>query len=185
MKARKATLTDRVLSVLLEIGEILPRPFETPYSYIKRAGGVSKKKYRRTVHDLEKRGILEISRKHGDTFIRLTQKGELQALLKFARLDNVKAWDGKWRLIIFDIPEQARDKRNQLRALLKKEGFVKLQASVFISARPLNRAAVEYLKKTRLIGYIRILRVDEIDDDKDLRAHFKIKTKVRKFDGRQ
>lgn len=153
---------------------MLPRPFETPYAYIRRAGGVSYKQYYRTARDLKRRGAVEITVGKGQKFIKLTKKGELEALLNHARLERSQRWDGKWRLIIFDIPEQARSKRDQLRWLLKKDRFMKLQASVFISPFSLNRAAIEFLKKTKLINYIRLLRVDEVDDDQDLRKHFKL-----------
>ena len=52
------------------------------------------------------------------------------------------------------------------------EEMTSFQASVFISPFRLNREAVWYLKKTGLIEYIRILRVDEMDEDKHLKKHF-------------
>ena len=86
----------------------------------------------------------------------------------------MKRWDGKWRLVIFDIPESSREKRDHLRYLLKQNKFCKLQASVFISPYPLNREALEYLQFSKLFDYIRILRVDEMDNDSDLRKKFKL-----------
>lgn len=174
MPFKKITLTSRILSTLSEIGEMLPLPFETPYAYIRRAGGISYRQYYRTAQDLKKRRVVEIGRKLGKSFIKLTKKGELEVLLNLARYESGKPWDGKWRVVIFDIPEQARKRRDQLRGLLKRNGFKKLQASVFISPFALNRAAVEYLKQTKLIDFIRILRVDEIDDDRDLLRLFKL-----------
>ena len=50
-----------------------------------------------------------------------------------------------------------------------------MQQSVYVSPYPLNRAAVSYLEETKLIGYIRILKVEEIDNDKDLKKHFGLK----------
>jgi CRISPR-associated endonuclease Cas2 len=75
---------------------------------------------------------------------------------------------------MFDIPEDHRDKRDKLRRLLKRNNFIKLQASVFISPYALNKQAVEYLKETGLDEYIRILRVDAIDKDEDLKKKFKL-----------
>ena len=72
----------------------------------------------------------------------------------------------------FDIPEDARDKRDSLRSLLKKLGFVKLQASVFINPYPLNREALAYLRQSDLMGYIRIIKVEEMDSDLDLKKKF-------------
>ena len=81
-------------------------------------------------------------------------------------------WDGKWRMVIFDIPEEASNERDQLRRLLLLNNFCKLQASVYISPHPINREAIDYLKETGLIKYIRFARIDELDDDKDLKKKF-------------
>ena len=76
---------------------------------------------------------------------------------------------------MFDIPEESRELRNRFRLLLKQYGFKMLQASVFISPYPLNREAIAYLKETGLIDYIRILKVEEIDDDRDLKKYFQLR----------
>lgn len=61
-------------------------------------------------------------------------------------------WDGKWYIITFDIPEIYRNRRNAFREKLKKLGFGKLQASVWIS--PLNYLAnVESLVKFHKMEY--------------------------------
>jgi len=173
MKSKtKNSITSAILSALSEIGEMLPVPFETPYGWIKRAGNPYHKRYYDAVYELRKRGSLGIFKKNNQRFLKITKKGELEILLLKARIKKPEKWDGKWRLIIFDIPEGARDKRDQLRYLLKQNGFRKLQASVFINPYPLNREAIAYLKKTGLIVYIRMLRVDEIDDDGSLRKFY-------------
>ena len=43
---------------------------------------------------------------------------------------------------------------------MRQNNFVKLQASVYINPFPLNAQAVEYLKNSGLMEYIRNLRVD-------------------------
>jgi len=47
-----------------------------------------------------------------------------------------RCWDEKWYLVIFDIPEKMKRKRDILREKLKLLGFGQLQASVWIS--PIN-----------------------------------------------
>ncbi len=76
---------------------------------------------------------------------------------------------------MFDIPESSKSKRSLLRRLLKKNNFCKLQASVYINPYPLNREAVEYLKETGLIEYIRILKVEELDNDIELLKKYGLK----------
>ena len=65
----------------------------------------------------------------------LTQKGRLKSL--DCRLNNLKnkkeKWDGKWRMICFDIPERYKQGRDALRDKLKKIGFRELQKNVFVA----------------------------------------------------
>ena len=124
---------------------------------------------------LSRKGLIKYVDKNNERFIKLTAEGQLEALLAKAKLPDVGQWDGKWRVIMFDIPEDSRDNRNFFRRLLKMNGYKQLQASVFINPYPLNREAVKYLKEKGLMNYIRILKVEELDDDAGLKKHFGLK----------
>ncbi len=127
------------------------------------------------IYRLIKAGLIEIVEADEGNVYRLTKKGKMEALILKAKLPLVSKWDGKWRIVIFDIPEKAKKERDTLRKLLLKNDFKKWQASVYISPRSINREAIEYLKETGLFDYIRFARIDELDDDKDLKERFKIK----------
>ena len=133
-----------------------------------------RKKYYNAVYVAKRKGWIEEVEKHGKKFLYLTAKGEIERLV--AKMDVKKQikWDGKWRMVVFDIPEKAREKRDQLRALLKRQGFAKLQASVFVNPYPLNREALDFLKRSGLMGYIRIAKIEEFDEDADLKRRFKL-----------
>ena len=45
-------------------------------------------------------------------------------------------WDGKWRLVIFDIPNKRKIAREGIRDALKRLGFHQLQESVWITPWP-------------------------------------------------
>ncbi len=45
---------------------------------------------------------------------------------------------------------------------------------MFINPYSLNREAVSYLKESGLMDYIRILKVEEMDNDLDLQKKFKL-----------
>jgi len=149
-----------------------PLPYSRSYAWkqIKRNKDVYN-----TIYSLKKQKLIREISRNGKRFYKLTSKGQLELLLRKAIMEKPLKWDGLWRIIIFDIPEDFRDKRNLLRSLIKKNGFIKLQASVFISPYPLNREAISYLKQSGLISYIRIIRANEIDDDRDLRKKFGLK----------
>lgn len=80
---------------------------------------------------LLKRGLLT----YRNGYVRLTKQGEkvLRTLeLKNFALKKPKRWDGKWRVLIFDIPEYRRGIRKKLRTTLSMIGFVHLQHSVWL-----------------------------------------------------
>ncbi len=167
-------LSDTILETLFDFADFLPRPFETPYQHLRRAGIISHKRYYDTVYQLEKRGAVKKIVIKGKPYLQLTKKGRLEALFEKADFGKKRAWDGKWRIIMFDIPESARAQRTILRRLLRKHDFFKLQASVFIHPYALNREAVAYLRESGLIEYIHIIRADKLDDDKTLKKYFKL-----------
>ncbi len=70
-----------------------------------------------------------------DDELQLTQKGHI--FLNKIEHNNYKIikprrWDKKWRILIFDIKEQNRQVRDQIRRKLGFIGFIKLQNSVWV-----------------------------------------------------
>ena len=63
-------------------------------------------------------------------------------------------WDGKWRLIIYDIPEKRKGEREYLRRLLQLLGFGKIQASAWASPYDYSNLIYELCKKRNLLDYI-------------------------------
>ena len=136
--------------------------------------------YRQTAYHLKRSGYIEINDDgKGKKILCLTRKGQMELLLAKAWIPHNTPWDGKWRMVMFDIPKEANSSRDKLRGLLKKAGYFKLQESMYLYPYPLNREAIEYLKKSGLIGYIRIGRLDELDDDTDVLKHFKLTRTAR------
>jgi|SRR3989344_4610458 len=172
------SLANEILWALKDLGYMFPRPFETPYGWIKRAGSVNRKRYYNSLYQLKQSGMVEMTKKNNQLFLKLTNKGELKALIAKIKIPNKTRWDGKWRFVIFDIPEVSKQKRDQLRRLLKQAGFKKIQSSVFASPYPIAREAIEYLKKVKLKKYIKFLRVDEIDDSRDMIQLFNTEQKI-------
>jgi len=78
--------------------------------------------------------------KNKELNIVLTNKGRDIAKILF--LENYKQikrpnkWDKKWRMVMFDIPENKRKLRNIIRFHLKKIGFMQIQGSVWIYPYP-------------------------------------------------
>ena len=122
---------------------------------------------------LNKRGLLKFQEGHYS----LTEPGE--KLLKHWQMANYKIlrpkrWDGKWRVIIFDIPEKKRAVRTEVRQILSEAGFQRLQDSVWVF--PYDCEDVIGLMKTNLgVGKnLLYMIVDQIENDRYLRMDFDI-----------
>lgn len=76
--------------------------------------------------------------------LKLTDKGKEKALIAKLLLDDSE-WDGKWRIVIFDIPEKRRIARDVLRQRLKSWGFVPWQQSVWVTKKNCTKPLREFI----------------------------------------
>lgn len=132
---------------------------------------------RSRVSQLAAAGYLAYERDGGKTFVRLTEKGErFLALVQDGGqgLKKPRRWDGKWRLLMFDIPERRRRARGQIRETLAKLGFVRLQDSVW--AYPYDcEDYVTLLKADLRMGKdVLYIIADHVENDAALRTHFRL-----------
>ncbi|MEK7106946.1 MAG: hypothetical protein AAB899_02055 [Patescibacteria group bacterium] len=113
-------------------------------------------------------------RKNGGQFVP-TAKGKkfAESLEMMHRARNVPArWDGKWRIVIFDIWERRRNARDKLRILLKRNGFVKIQHSVWVYPYECEELFV-FLRTNLSLGKgILYIVAEEIENDRNLRKAF-------------
>lgn len=91
---------------------------------------------RRIINEFKEKRLVDFKENSDGTIeVKLTEKGEM-LVLRFdpdkLRVKIPPRWDGKWRLVIFDIPEKKVAARRALRNHLRKLGFVQLQRSVWI-----------------------------------------------------
>jgi len=137
------------------------------YSFIK--ANFKNESYRKVythIYQLEKRGYLE-RYKHKDLeYLRISDKGES------AISTQKKEIDGKWRMIIFDIPESKRAVRDYLRTKLKHLGFKKWQNSIWVTAYKLPTDVEEELLILSDKFFIRLITIDKINNDSDLKKLF-------------
>ncbi len=69
--------------------------------------------------------------------LQTTKRGaDKLAQLDFREIEMTEPWDGKWRLVMYDIPEEKRNARDQVRRLIKQLGFAQLQQSAWIHPLP-------------------------------------------------
>ena len=136
----------------------------------------------------KKKSAINISRKrlvenglliyNKEGFIKLTPEGD--KILRRIELRNFKIkkprkWDGKWRVIIFDIKEKRKWLRDSIRGKLSLIGFVRLQNSVWVYPYDCEDL-VNLTKADSAIGReLLYIVADQIENEKILLTHFKLK----------
>ncbi len=114
----------------------------------------------------------------GKKYLRLTPAGQNVLAFEQAKValkNQKKKWDGRWRMVVFDIPERRKNIRVRLRAVMREIGFVRLQDSVWIY--PYDCEDFMALLKVELkIGKDVLYAIaDTIEHDKDLRRQFNLR----------
>ncbi len=118
--------------------------------------GYDRRKFYNGLKNLEHRKLLESSK---DGQYRFTKKGRKWfsgSLLRFYKLKGTK-WDGKWRVVIFDVPQEFHNQRNLLRLKLKTLGFYMIQKSVFVFPYPCEEELSECSSRLKVVDYVDII----------------------------
>jgi len=79
-----------------------------------------------------------------------------------------KPWDGKFRIVIFDIPEILKSWRDNIRQELLLLQFQQLQKSVYIGKYPIPEGLCKEIAEWNLGEYIYIFTVDKIDREDEI-----------------
>lgn len=140
-------------------------------------GNDPKRRLRNVAYSLKKKGLIEWVSENGRVRMRITPRGKktLEKVTYTGKpLPTPRRWDGKWRLVIFDIRESRRGTRNKVRAIVKGFGFVRLQHSIW--AYPYDcEEIITLLKQDLSLGReLLYIIADAIEYDTPLRRHFKL-----------
>lgn len=124
---------------------------------------------------LATKGLITFEERGGKRYARATEAGERMLELESLREKSTqkpKRWDGRWRVVLFDIPERRRRVRNLLRKFMQEFGFVRLQDSAWIY--PYDCEDIIALAKAdfRIGADALYLIVEQLERDKHLREHF-------------
>jgi len=112
----------------------------------------------------------------GSVLISLTEKGRLRVLnIVFKNLESRKEkWDGKWRLVASDIPEECRKGRDAVRYRFRMAGFYEWQKSLFIYPYDCKNEVMALIKLFKLEKYVKFALIESINDEDFLKRKFKL-----------
>ena len=157
-----AAIAPNVLSVMKKVGLIThPRQIES---------------IKRSRDKLIDKGLLE----NKNNQLKITRHGKryllkCSSLRENKELNKKKKWDGKWRVLIFDIPETKRFDRDSVRYALVSIGFMRLQDSVWVY--PYNCEDLISLLRadTETEGEVLYMIVEAIENDEPIKKYFGLK----------
>ena len=109
--------------------------------------------------------------KDGTMSVFLTEKGR-ERVLTFddtkMRIEKPVRWDGKWHVVLFDIPEKHKRAREALRFKLRELGFHQWQKSVFVHPYPC-REQVDFISAFfNVRTYVRCAVMYDITNEAEL-----------------
>lgn len=113
----------------------------------------------KTVRELRIKGYIETPKDGRKIFLKLTDKGKQEVVLK--KLLENDSWDGKWRIVIFDIPEKHRHIRDTFRNQLREFQFKRLQKSVWVGKKNVTKELKDFVKQVGISDWVKIFEATE------------------------
>lgn len=171
----KIVLKTLAVTGVLSMAILAPNALQALDMFYERKKYNPKYQVKKAITRLKERGSIEFYKNNGKLFVRLTPKGEKELLkyqLKELTIKKPKRWDGKWRVVIFDIREYKRYIRDGLRETLINLGFLRLQNSVWVYPYECEEV-IAMMKASFHIGKdVLYMTVEKVENDKWLKKEF-------------
>ena len=113
----------------------------------------------------------------GTATIFLSEQGKKKALtyqIDEIKIRLMKKWDGKWRIVLFDIPEKHKKARDALARVLKNAGFITFQKSVFIHPFECKDEVDFVIEFLNIRPFVRLITATQIDNELHLKHQFNL-----------
>ena len=164
---KKTSFSKKILKLLAEKPAISV-PLLMEQVGIEKVEKSSKMAISRSLKGLQDTGLIEQTFSGQNQYARLTKEGKKKVHSLVLGEDTTlvsPAWDGKWRIVLLDLPETRKDEREALRYLLKKAGFQCLKNSVWISPFPYEHLFTNIKKDFGLTTELMIFVTDNLDPE--------------------
>ncbi len=144
--------------------------------YLMEGTGPYNWKTRRIIDRFSSQHYVSVSeQQNGNVTVKITKQGMTRALtyrLDALNLKIPQKWDGKWRIVIFDIPNKYRRVRDLFRMRLKQLGLFQLQESIYVSPYKCF-SETEFLRELYGVPFtVRYILAEQIENDSYLKRHF-------------
>lgn len=138
-----------------------------------------REKFLRDLKNLQERKLIDYQELPGGKVrITLTKLGK-QRILEYdiddIKLNKEKKWDGRWRMVIFDIPDYKKKYRDVFRKKLESLGFYSIQESVFIIPYECEKEIDFIGSFYNIRNHVLIFYINNFEGDEKLKSYFKIR----------
>lgn len=131
---------------------------------------------------LRRRGYVRILNRTNDgikvEITRLGRKEVANVNIDELMLPANQKWDGKWRLVIYDVPNKKNKNRLAFAEKLKTLGFIMVQKSVWAYPFECYKEVMILRKFYEIERYVAYLEAIEIEDELDWRGKFNLKNQT-------
>jgi len=164
----------KVFSISQKTGDILfflgfgnrKEPLVPPSCSIRRIYEKRKAKqnFSRFLGYLIRRGYIKVKNLEPNQGFFITQKG-IEKVFKVAlqKTEKKKRKDGRWLMVVFDIPEKKKTLRNLFRTELQILGFKFFQKSIWVCPFDVLREVQAIVQKHNLEKYVKIFLIQEVE----------------------
>ena len=122
------------------------------------------KSFSQLIYHLKRKGYIRIQNLEHRQGVLLTKKGAEKVLKMQEPIDQKqKRKDGKWQMVIFDIPEKKKGLREILRGVLRAIGYERLQDSVWICPYEAEKETEKAIREYGIDPYVKVFLIEEVD----------------------
>lgn len=180
-KYEKGEVIKIVLSTLLVVGMITvavvaPNAFQI-FKYFKPKNAYERKRIKQSIARLEQQKLIQKDKGSQDGYFTLTALGKMRAMryqIETTKIPRQKTWDGKWRIIMFDIPEEKKMARRAINHALKKLGCIQYQKSVFITPFPCKKEIDFAGECFGVRHHMRLILAENVEGEDGLKKTFSL-----------
>jgi phenylacetic acid degradation operon negative regulatory protein len=122
--------------------------------------GHNEQSVRAAVSRMGKQGWLKARKQGNKSYYFLTERGQnrieeaAERIFKF----QPEQWDGQWRLLMYTIPEEIRNIRDELRKELVWSGFGTMTNSCWVSPNNLDKQVFNLIEKYDIKSYVNFFK---------------------------
>lgn len=161
----------RLLDKTGDISNFILRRRRTIYDVLPDSNLIFKKyrkqnnkiKFHQLIYYLKKNNYIKVKNLQNKQAIMITKEGLNKVLRASFKIEGrAKRKDGKWIMLIFDIPQKYKKSRNLLTSVLHNLGYKMFQQSVWITPYDVSEKTEKLLQFYLLDDFIKIFLIEKV-----------------------